>query len=199
MFSPLFMLTGARFGAFIVLQETPESKDKPKDSISLKERYTKSANFALFVKNDPRVAMIMEPPFEAEELRAAQRVMKDVHPPAPIKAPSRHFEKRDECDKLLLQEFGPSMAPSTDDHPYVWEYRSEPLPSAESVDPLSAYVEQTYYLRSGKVYEESLSSIHKLFSKLGRRGFLKKVICYPEWPDYVVGGYRLVLEISQSK
>lgn len=198
MFSPLFVLTGARFGAFIVLQEAPEARDKPAGSVPLRDRYTKSASFALFAKNDPRVAMIMEPPFEAEELRAAQRVMKDVHPPGRIQAPPRRFEKRDECDKLLLATFGPSLAAATPERPYTWEYRSEPLASPEDVDPPSPHIEQVYYLRSGKVYEESLAGVHKLFRRLGQRGILKRVVCYPEWPDYVVGGYRIVLEIPQG-
>ena len=198
LFTPLFLLTGARFGSFIVLQERAEERGKPKDAVPLRKRYTKSASFSLFVKNDPRVAMIMEPPFEAEELRVAQSVMKDVHPPEPIRAPPRHFAKRDACDAHLLAAFGPSGAQPTPQRPYAWEYRAEALASPEDVDPPSRYTEQAYFLRSGVVYPERLASLHRLFSSLARAGTLKNVVCYPEWPDEVVGGYRIVLEMATA-
>ena len=199
LFSPNFLLSGARFGSFIVLQETPESvsaRPHAKARMPLRERYTKSADFSRFIKNSPEVAMIMEPHLELEEIKIARHVLKDLHPPEPMKAPPRRFEKRDRCDAVLKAVFDNKKLS------YPWEYRSEPLQSGESVDPPAGegLVEQVYYLRSGKVYEECVEAIERTFDALARHnGSLKRVIFYPEWTTTVVGGYRIVLEMDASR
>lgn len=200
LFSPNFLLSGARFGSFIVLQETPESlaaRPQVKANMPLRERYTKSADFSRFIKNSPTVAMIMEPHLELEEIKIARHVLKDLHPPEAMRAPPRSFDKRNKCDAVIKAAFGERPKRS-----YEWEYRSEPLNSGEEVDPpvQSDLVEQVYYLRSGKVYPECLEAIERTFESLARHsGSLKRVIFYPEWTTTVVGGYRIVLEMDPSK
>jgi hypothetical protein len=200
LFSPNFLLSGARFGSFIVLQETPESlaaRPAARANMPLRERYTKSADFSRFIKNSPTVAMIMEPHLELEEIKTARHVLKDLHPPEAMRSPPRHFEKRDKCDAVIEAAFKNRANRS-----YEWEYRSEPFNSGEMVDPptRAGLVEQVYYLRSGKVYPECLEAIERTFDSLARHsGSLKRVIFYPEWTTTVVGGYRIVLEMDASK
>lgn len=195
-FTPYFLLTGARFGSFLVLQETQQSVDASptaRAAMPFRARYTKSADFALFIKNDPRVAMVMEPHLADAEIQAAQAVMKDIHPSEPMLGPPRHFEKRDRLDALITSIFGGGKKS------YVWDYRSEALGPEEIDPPVQAgLVEQVYYLRFGKVYRECLEAIERLCSELGRRKTLVRVVFYPEWATDVVGGYRLVFEMNAS-
>lgn len=161
----------------------------------LRERYTKSADFARFIKNSPSVAMIMEPHLELEEIRVAKHVLKDLHPPEAMHAPPRRFEKRDQCDGIIAEVF------QNKKKAYAWEYRSEPLASGEDVDEpaASGLVEQVYYLRSGKVYKECIEAIERTFASLANGGMLKRVVFYPEWLTTVVGGYRIVLQLNAER
>ena len=192
LFTPLPLLTGGRFGAFLVmLRREDAARNAPIGQAS-----TKSVPLGTFMDKDERVSLIMEDPLSASEIESAYTVLRNQHPPVDFEAPSKECAKRVQCTSVLRSELLTSK--------YV-TFHDGPLPGPEEVDPpllseaeRAQWAEKPYLIRSGKVKTEEMASLKRIIEDAAGEGLLKGVHLYPEWITDDVGGYLMVLLLNRS-
>ena len=195
MFSPRPLHAGSLFGSFIVTQERANlPRGIPLDRLPLKERYTKSASFARFIQKDEKVAIVMEPELNEEELICIYEVLKDVHPPEPLGAPGQ-FSDRIPADKRLAASATMERLAAPERSWVVMHSEFEEDATANLAEPEDV-INQGYYLRIGALQERPISEFLAYFGALHRSGLVREMHVYPEWVSDNVGGYRVQVYVD---